>query len=292
MNDSLSWEDAQTFLTVSEQGSFSAAARILNLKQPTISRRIQRIEQRIQAQLFVRGKQGAIPTDAAKRLLPIAEQMARWAAEFERAAHGAEQRAEGKVTIAAPPGIAVEQLAPFAVQLKRLQPAINLELLAAIEHVDLTRGHADIAIRTKPPNQPELEAVLNGSSSLGVFATPGYIAQLSKKPELQDLDWICWGGQYRNLPPRPILEQLIDNFEPVFTADDYLVQKAAAEAGLGAIIMGKPQAFESTELVEIPMNLDLPTQEFFVVCAKSMRQVPRVRVVLDALTHALQSNNF
>jgi DNA-binding transcriptional LysR family regulator len=43
----LSWEDAQTFLTVAEEHSFSAAARVLGLGQPTVSRRIQALETRL-----------------------------------------------------------------------------------------------------------------------------------------------------------------------------------------------------------------------------------------------------
>ena len=74
----ISWEDAQSFLAVAEQRSFSAAARHLQLGQPTISRRIADLEQRLGSRLFRRGKQGAVLTDSGARLLPAAEQMARW----------------------------------------------------------------------------------------------------------------------------------------------------------------------------------------------------------------------
>ena len=36
----LRWDDLHLFLTVCEQGSLSAAARLLQLGQPTLSRRI------------------------------------------------------------------------------------------------------------------------------------------------------------------------------------------------------------------------------------------------------------
>ena len=87
----ISWEDAQTFLAVAEKRSFSAAARALEVRQPTISRRIANLEERLGTQLFRRGKQGAALTDNGARLLPAAEQMARWAGEFGRLAAGAQE---------------------------------------------------------------------------------------------------------------------------------------------------------------------------------------------------------
>ncbi|WP_395008444.1 LysR family transcriptional regulator, partial [Undibacterium sp.] len=36
----LRWDDVKLFVTVVEQGSLSAAARVLRLGQPTLSRRI------------------------------------------------------------------------------------------------------------------------------------------------------------------------------------------------------------------------------------------------------------
>jgi DNA-binding transcriptional LysR family regulator len=119
----ISWEDAQTFLAVIEHSSFSAAARAMGLGQPTISRRVADLERRVSQQLFVRGKQGAEPTTAALSLLPAAEQMAKWAAEFDRMAKSHEILVSGTVRIAAPPGIAVEQLAPFAALLRQLEPS-------------------------------------------------------------------------------------------------------------------------------------------------------------------------
>ena len=52
--------------------------------QPTISRRVKNLEYMLSELLFIRGKHGAEPTDAANHLKPAAEQMAKWAAEFGR----------------------------------------------------------------------------------------------------------------------------------------------------------------------------------------------------------------
>jgi DNA-binding transcriptional LysR family regulator len=286
----MSWEDAQTFLAVAEHQSFSGAARALGIGQPTVSRRIKALEQTLEEQLFDRGKHGAVPTTAATRLLPAAEQMARWATEFDRAVGGFETRVEGVVRIAAPPGIAVEQLAPFAVRMREHEPRIRLEILSAVEHIDLTRGVADIAIRTQFPGEPELVALHSGRASPGVFASAAYAERFPGPTSWGQIDWITWSESHRQVVPRPMLERLVPNLRPIFTSDDYLVQKAAVREGLGAMIMGRPMAHETDQFVEIDVGVSLPGYEFHIVVAKSMQQVPRIRIVVDQMVAMMQED--
>lgn len=61
------------FLAVARGGSFSAAARALNLSQPSLGVHIRQLEQRYRVRLFERGARGARLTPAGERLLPRAE---------------------------------------------------------------------------------------------------------------------------------------------------------------------------------------------------------------------------
>ncbi len=279
----MSWEDAQTFLAVIEAGSFSDAARSLQVGQPTISRRIRALERSLGQQLFVRGRHGAQPTAAAERLAQPAAQMARWAGEFDRAVAGVEQPLSGVVRIAAPPAIAVEQLAPHAARLRATHPEITLDILSAVDHVDLTRGVADIAVRTQRPGEPELIALHHGRTQPGVYGAPGYVSQRRQPCALADLDWITWSTSYRHVVPRPMLERLVSGFTPVFTSDDYLVQKAAVRSGLGVMIMSPPAPADRQAFVEIDIGVRLPAYDFYIVTARSMQHVPRVTLVAEHL---------
>jgi len=279
-----SWDDAQTFLAVTEELSFSQAARKLGVGQPTVSRRIANLEEKIGVQLFSRGRGGAHLTDEAIRLVPAAQQMARWAAEFVRGTQTHESSVSGIVRIAAPPGVAVEHLASFATTVKQVHPGISLEVIAGIEHLDLTRGAADIAIRTNPSNEPELIVLGTSSNALGVYARADYAAKLPSPCSWSDVDWITWCRPFESVAPRPMLEKVIPNFEPIFGSDDYLVQKSALSAGLGAMIISALEAdYHQQELVEIDLGIELPNSELYVVAAKSSQNVPRVQAVVSLL---------
>lgn len=95
-------ELARTFLAIARSGSFGTAAAHLHVTQTTVTARVQRLEDALGCQLFVRGPQGArlsddghgfVPYatrlveawDAARRALPMA------ADPRERLAVGAEQ---------------------------------------------------------------------------------------------------------------------------------------------------------------------------------------------------------
>lgn len=285
----ISWDDAQTFLAVVEAGSISGGAKRLGLGQPTVSRRIALLEERLGAELFHRAQQGARVTPAGERLLPAAEQMARWAGEFTRIARGAETAPEGLVRIASPPAIAVDVVAPLAVKLQADLPALRLEILASVGHVDLVRGEADLAIRTRSANEPELTTLASGTTRTGVFASPGYVEALAERRaregrsdpvELAELDWITWARPFEHVPPRPMLARAIPDFVPAFTSDDFLVQRAAAAAGLGAMILDARGAAR-LGLQPIDVGFTPPATRFGLVCAKSARHVPRIRSVAE-----------
>jgi DNA-binding transcriptional LysR family regulator len=291
----ISWEDAQTFLAVAEARSMSGAARALGLGQPTISRRIAGLEERLGCQLFRRGKRGAEITEEGARLVPAAEQMARWAAEFDRLARGAEEAVSGVVRIAAPPALAVDFLGPFAARLRGRRPALRLEVLSSIEHVDLGRGTADLAVRTRAPHDPGLVSLARLEVPLGVFGARRYAERLGGRPTaMADLDWITWAFPFEHVPPRPMLERAIPGFTPAFASDDYLVQRSALVAGLGAMILERPlqgsDAFAGADaLEEIDVGITLPPGELHLVCARSIRPVPRVRAVVEALLAELEA---
>jgi len=289
MTSSFDWDEIHSFLAVCENHSFSAAAIVLRVGQPTISRRIKNLEQRLGEQLFIRGKFGAEPTSAGRNLIPAAEQMAKWAGEFANATKAREDSVSGSVTIAAPPGIAASQLAPFAKLLSDQYPKLSLQVLASIGHLDLARGEADIAIRTKAPLEPELVSLYSSITPQFIICSKDYAATIDPVCKWSDINWITWGGQFAYLEPRPTLEQHIENFQPVFSSDDYMTNLAALQAGLGASIMSKPLNFEQTDLVKIESEFALPSLEFHIVCARSMQHVPRLKAVSNSLIAEIKS---
>ncbi|REM69043.1 LysR family transcriptional regulator, partial [Mycobacterium tuberculosis] len=65
----MNWDDLKFALAIARYGTLSAAARALGTTQPTVSRRLDALELRLQAKLFDREASGLRPTVLASSLL-------------------------------------------------------------------------------------------------------------------------------------------------------------------------------------------------------------------------------
>lgn len=281
----LAWDDVQLFLAIAEAGSLSAAAKRLGVGQPTVSRRLADLEYRLGTQLFSRQVAGAQLTSAAERLLEPARHMAEWATEVEHAAEaGGAGGPRGVVRVTAPPGVAFDFVAPLAAVVRERYPQLQLSVLSAVERLDLARGEADLALRLQPTVSSELAVLGSITAPNRVMVASEYAKRLPRRPRLADLEWISWAPPFEDIPPTPQLKQLIPDFRPAFTSDNFLVQWRACEAGLGAMIMGSLRHRFSLPSALVPLDIDLGAHShstLHLVCAKSALALPRVRAVAE-----------
>jgi DNA-binding transcriptional LysR family regulator len=71
----LNLRQIRTFLTVAQHGSFTRAADMLHLAQPTLTVQIRRLEEALQVKLFDRNTRSVSLTRVGKELLPVFERM-------------------------------------------------------------------------------------------------------------------------------------------------------------------------------------------------------------------------
>lgn len=291
------WGDLQLLLAVSDAGSLSAAAKKLRVTQPTVSRRLAELEALLEEPLFTRSVDGVALTAFGERIVVPARQMAENVAEAERIAARADVTPKGVVRVTAAPGVASEIVAPFAAYLREALPEVRLEVIAAVKHLDLARREADLALRSEPLDRPvrqrDLVCIASRTRPVLAFATPGYIAKLPRPCRISEVDWIGWSPQLDHLTPNPQLAALIPGFRPVFTADDYLVQLRAAEAGVGAMLLfNLPLRWSlPTPLVPVPVSFGKLTTSLHLVCARAALSIPRVRAVADILASELTAKS-
>lgn len=284
------WNDVRLFLAIADHGSLTEAARHLRVGQPTVSRRLAELEDRLGYALFERSVEGASLTSQGERWLEPARRMAEWAAELLSAAERADPAPAGSVRITAAPGVAFDFAAPFARRVRDKYPKIQVQLLSRVEYVDLARREADIALRLRPPASRDLALVHTFKHLNDAFVSKSYAAKLPKKPSLADLDFIAWAPPFEQFPPNPQLAALIPNFRPAFASDDFIVQLRAAEAGLGALFMHKMRHRFNRDSELVPLGLELgphAQSEMHVVCSKSALGVARVRAVAELLVSEL-----
>ena len=126
-----------TFLTVAEEGTYSAAAERLHLTQPAISQQIRLLEKQLgEVHLFRRVAQRMVLTHAGEELLPIARDIVQLAERAEESLLALRGQISGRVVVACSPYSGVQVLPALLHLFRELYPAVQLQLeIAALDQV-------------------------------------------------------------------------------------------------------------------------------------------------------------
>ncbi len=181
------WNDLRIFLAVTEAGSFSAAAKRLRTTQPTISRRIENLEESLGVQLFDRVPSGIILTSRGEMLLESAQQIEESLVETRRQMLGSDQRLEGPVRISLTEGLSTFWFSPQLVQFQEAYPAISLELRCSTEPADVLNMESDLSVRFRRPDAPDLIAMRLGTLHAVPWASPEYLERFGMPSAPEDL---------------------------------------------------------------------------------------------------------
>lgn len=155
-------EDLRLVVAALDGGSLSNAAQVLGLTQPTVSWRLEKLEERMATELFVRSKRGVHATRAGRLLAARGREL------LERLESlGAELRAEseevrGRYSIGVNATLGAQTLPAFVPDLLTRYPELELDIAHGISR-DIARDvldfRYDLGIVVNPPRHPELTIV-------------------------------------------------------------------------------------------------------------------------------------
>lgn len=285
----LLWDDVRLFLALCRARTVGEAARALRVDASTVSRRLTALESALTTTLFDRNHEGITATKAAEDLLPMAEEMEAAMLRFAQAADGLEREVSGLVRVACPPDVANVVIAPLLRELFALHPALRVEIAPGEAVIDLTRREADLALRTVRPVQGDLVVTRLTSVRWVLVASAELARELGTLRAWKDAPWIGWGARLAALAPAKWLETHAPGVEPAVRSDSLMVQIAAANAGVGVVLIPEPSA-QHYGLVPVKLAPALraaaaewPTDELFLVTLRALREVPRVRALWELL---------
>ena len=164
----------ETFVYVVETGSFSAAARRLNIGQPAVSKTIAHLEARLAVRLLLRSTRGLTPTEAGQAFFERSKRAIEEADEADNAARGAASGLTGNLRICAAVTFGrlhiVPHLGPFLDQ----NPGLNIDLMLDDRNVNLVEEGVDIALRMGALSDSGLTARKIAECRRVVVGTPAY----------------------------------------------------------------------------------------------------------------------
>ncbi len=284
--NNIPWNLIRSFLAVTEQGSLSAAARVLGVSQPTLSRDIQALESRAQLHLFKRSPQGLMLTEAGQALVESAAKMKEHADAFARQSQGQSTKLEGDICISASEIVGIFMLPAAISAFRQLHPAVNIDIVISNRVSNLNKREADIALRMFRPTQPDLVARRLPDLPLGFYAHRDYLERhgVPKTPEdLEQHHLIGFDQDMEFIDGARAMGFSLTRADFDLRSDNIMMQIQLARASCGIIVAQTTLVRQWPELVRILPGIPLPTMEFWVVCHADTQYNARIRALKSHL---------
>lgn len=183
-------EEIETFLTVMELGTVTAAASRLNLSKSVVSKRIADLEVSLGAALFRRNAGRIVATDAA---YPLADRLRSALSELRAAAESVAWTMDGprvlrgRLKISLPMSFGRAYMGPVLTSFAADNPELELLIDYDDRSRDLAAEGIDVAIRIGKLRDTALKARKLCEDRMIACASPDYLARFGEPKTLDDL---------------------------------------------------------------------------------------------------------
>jgi DNA-binding transcriptional LysR family regulator len=168
------WQAMETLVHVLEAGSFSGAARRLNVGQPCISKVVAQLEADLGVQLLLRSNRGLAPTEAGQAYYQGARRALDAAADADSSARDASAGLSGRLIVSAPVTFARLHVLPHLQCFLDQHPQLEIDVVLDDGNIDLLEGGVDVALRLGALSDSDMTARRLAHSPRVVLATPEY----------------------------------------------------------------------------------------------------------------------
>ncbi|MFO1218725.1 MAG: LysR family transcriptional regulator [Burkholderiaceae bacterium] len=290
MNDRI--RELGFFLRVSEEASFSAAARSLDLDPSTISKVIQRLENRLGVRLFHRTSRVLQLTQEGEQFLAAAQKVMQALEEAEASVSPAVTEVTGVLRVSSTAAFARRRIAPLLPSYLAAHPLVRVEVVVAATPPDLFEQQIDISFQSGNIPDSTLVARRVTTARWQLCAAPEYLAHAGTPKTPDDLQrHRCLNflpGSFRSRWPFKLDEQVaIHEPKALAAANNGDMLCTLAMMGLGIARLADyhiDAELEAGQLVTVLDDHALDREPIYAVFASKRHLSPRVRSFLDHAT--------
>lgn len=287
----ISWDDWKLVIAVAEAGSTSKAAKLLQMNQSTVFRRIHQLEHALGAKLFDKDRSGYTQTPLVESILPKIMEMSGLSHDIERQLLGADRDPVGTVTISLAQSIAF-LIMDGLVDFMRDHPSIKIVINASTRLVSLRDREADIVVRGRNDPDPALFGRRVMTVKYAIYMNSKITSNKNinaissdKYPQFQ---WIVpalalcsteVGTWHRK-------HHLIDS--AVLFIDDVEIGLVAVEKGIGLIVLPTFIGDRSSKIKRMSDDLTGLKTDLWVLSHEDQRNTTRIALLRSALSEYLK----
>ena len=286
----------KAFVAVARHLHFTRAAEEIHMTQPSLSLLIKQLEERLNVKLITRSTRQVTLTEMGRAFLPLAENAVNDLDAAMRHMQDLSELKQGKVTVAAFPSVAANQLPPILVEFHRQYPNVKLQVVDGIWEtvVDKVRaGIADFGVGSKPPEMENLSFQEIYNDEIMLLATKDHPFAGKKSLSWNEID----NEEIVVLSADTGVRQAVDaalegsgiTLNPIM--EPALIQTAAAlvraGAGLGLILSSYLKVVQVDGLVTIPLENPNILRPVGIITRRNWQMNPAAQVMLKMVADSL-----
>lgn len=288
----------QAFVAVARHLHFTRAAEEIRITQPSLSLLIRQLEERLNVKLVTRSTRQVTLTEMGRTFLPLAENAVNDIESAVRYMKDLSNLQAGKVTVAAFPSVAANQLPPILVEFHRNYPNVQVQVVDSIwgTVVEKVRaGTADFGVGSEPPEMENLAFEKIYDDEIMLLAAEDHPLASATSLNWQEVA----GEEIVLLSAETGVRQSIDaalagtgiTLNPIM--EPALVQTAAslvaAGAGLGVILSSYLTAVRMEGLVAIPLKKPTIPRPVGIITRRNRQMTPAAEVMLKMVVESFNT---
>lgn len=281
------WNDLRIFITVSRTHTLAEASRQLGLDATTIARRISRLSDDLQAQLFEGNGPERRLTEAGQKLLRYAERIEDAALAAAEDVTGERRSLSGQVRLSVSEGFATRVLAPSLHLLTARHPGIRLDIITASGFLNPSKREADMAVMLARPKRGRLTVRKLGDYRLHLYASRNYITTAGMPDSREALSahpLVGYVPEFLFTPELNYLDEVEEGLEATLRSSSINVQHQmiAQGAGIGVLpdFMGEPDPL----LCRVLPDMVEIRRTFWLVTHAELARLARIEAVSSWLS--------
>ena len=288
-------EAMKLFVSVAEQGSFTAAASKLGVARSVVTRQIAALEQHLGIKLMTRSTRRLSLTSAGSAYLEKCRVILDLVQEAEDGVVEERVAPSGPLRVSLPVSYGLRCLVPLLLEFSRTYPDVMLAMNFNDRQLDLIEEGIDLSIRvTRRLNQDDIVRRL-GSIRLLTVASPDYLTDRGRPEHPDDLQQhVCFGYSSQMDSP-PWYFNVDGHLQPVQVPSSLYANNgdalaAAAVQGMGITVA--PEFIVAEQLADGRLEVLLAAYEppplGIYAVLPSNRYIPhRIQVLIDFLSERL-----
>lgn len=287
------WNDLRYFLAVAREGSTLAAARVLQVDQSTVQRRLVELDRGLGQPLALRHPTGYRLTDFGQQMLVHAQRVESAVLAFEQQVESARREIVGVLRLTCPEPL-VYRITQSGLldRFRARHPKLQVEFVMSDKYLDLMKGDADVALRSGDTVDGQLVGRKIADSLWAVYGSRDYIARHGQPGRIEDLGAHGLVGLDESMAGHRAaqwLRRVAPDARLVARSNSVLGLVSSAKSGVGLAPLPTALGDAEPDLVRVLGPIPELARIWRLLTSPELRRTPRVSAFFEFMTGEIEA---